>query len=76
MFLNKFLENDNNVVKSVAFICKSNSMSCAGINYRMLFNATNELTIKRLSVWNERCCKLSDSINVIKEMIDVRDEFK
>ncbi len=35
-----------------------------------------ELTIKGLSVWNERCCKLNDSINVIKEMIDVRDEFK
>ncbi len=36
---NKCLENDNNVVKSVAFICKSNSMSCAGNNYRMLLNA-------------------------------------
>ncbi len=30
---NKCLENDNNVVKSVAFICKSNPMSCAGKNY-------------------------------------------
>ncbi len=27
---NKCLEHDNNVVKSVAFICKSNPMSCAG----------------------------------------------
>ncbi len=36
----------------------------------------NELTIEGLSLWNERCCKLNDSINVIKEMIDVRDEFK
>ncbi len=24
----------------------------------------------------KRCCKLNDSINVIKEMVDVRDEFK
>ncbi len=24
----------------------------------------------------QRCCKLNDSINVIKEIIDVRDEFK
>ncbi len=30
----------------------------------------------QLSVWNERCCKLNDNINVIKEMIDVSDEFK
>ncbi len=73
---NKCLENDNNVVKSVAFICKSNLMSCAGNNYRMLLNAKNELTIEGLSVWNERRCKLNDSINVIKEMVDVRDEFK
>ncbi len=73
---NKCLENDNNVLKSVAFISKSNPMSCAGNNYRMLLNATNELTIKGLSVWNERCCKKNDSINVIKEMVDVRDEFK
>ncbi len=73
---NKCLEDANNVVKSVAFICKSNPMSCAGNNYRMLLNTKNELTIEGLSVWNERCCKLNDSINVIKEMIDVRDEFK
>ncbi len=29
-FFNKCLEHDNNVVKFVAFICKSNPMSCAG----------------------------------------------
>ncbi len=34
-----------------------------------------ELTIEGLSVWNERC-KLNNSINVINEMIDVRDELK
>ncbi len=73
---NKCLEHDNNVVKSVAFICNSNPMSCAGNNHRMLSNAKNELTIDGLSAWNERCCKLNDSINVIKEMVDVRDEFK
>ncbi len=51
-------------------------MSFADTSYRMLLNAKNELTIERLSVWNERCCKLNDCINVIKEMVDVRDEFK
>ncbi len=45
-------------------------------NYRMLLNAKHELTIEGLSVWNDRCYKLNDSINVIKEMVDVRDEFK
>ncbi len=57
-------------------IYKSNPMSCAGNNYRMLLNAKNELTVKGLSVWNERCWKLNDSIKAIKEMIDVRDELK
>ncbi len=73
IFLNKSLENDTNVVNS--FICKTNPMSCAGNNYRMLLNAKNKLIIEGLSLWNERCCKLNDSINVIKEMVDVRDEF-
>ncbi len=73
---NKCLESDNNGVIYVAFICKSNPMSCAGNNYRMLLNVKNDLTIEGLSVWNERCCKLNDGINVIKEMVDVRDEFK
>ncbi len=41
IFFNKYLEHDNNVGKSVAFICKSNPMSCAGNNYRMLLNAKN-----------------------------------
>ncbi len=63
-------------MKSVAFICKSSPISCSGNNYRMLLNAKNELTIEELSVWKERGCKLNDSINVIKEMVDVRDEFK
>ncbi len=73
---NKCLKNDNNVVKSVAFISKSNPMSCACNNYRVLLKAKNELIIEGLSVWNEICCKLNDSINVIKEMVDVRYEFK
>ncbi len=33
-------------------------------------------TIKRLPICNEICCELNDSVNVIKEMIDVKDEFK
>ncbi len=76
IFFNNCLENDNNVVKSVAFICKSNPMFCAGNNYRILLNAKHEFTIEGLLVWNERCNKLNDSINITKEMIDVRDEFK
>ncbi len=42
----------------------------------MLLNAKNELTIEGESEWNERCFKLNYSINVIKEMVDVKDEFK
>ncbi len=73
---NKYLANENNVVKYVAFISKSNPMSSACNNYRMLLDAKNELAIEGLSVWNERCCKLNDSINVIKQMLDVIDKFK
>ncbi len=65
-----------NVMKSVAFVCKSNPMSSAGNSYRMLLNAKNGLTIEGVSVWKERCRMLNDNINVIKEMVDVRDEFK
>ncbi len=36
-------------VISVAFICKSNPISCTGNNYRMLLNAKNGLIIKGLS---------------------------
>ncbi len=43
--LNKGLENNSNVVKYVAFICKSNQISCADSNYRILLNDKNELTI-------------------------------
>ncbi len=63
-------------MKPVFCFCKSNPISCTGNNYRIFLNAKNELIIKGLSVWNERFCKLNDSINAIKEMIDVRDEFK
>ncbi len=63
-------------MKYVAFISKSSPMSCAGNNYRMLLNAKNDLTNEGLSVWNERYCKLNDSIHVIKEMVDVKDELK
>ncbi len=34
-------------MKSVAFICKSNPMSCAGNNYRMLLNAKKESLTSR-----------------------------
>ncbi len=73
-FLNKCLENDNNVVEFVAF----NLIQCLVqvYNYRMLLNDKNELTVEGLSVWNESCCKLNNSINIIKEMIGVRDKFK
>ncbi len=63
-------------MKYVAFISKSSPMYCACNNFRMLLNAKNYLTIEGLSVWNEWCCKLNDSIYVIKKMVDVRDEFK
>ncbi len=56
------------------FICISNPMPYAGNNYRKL-NDKNELTIEKLSAWNE-ICKLNYSINVMKEIIDIRDEFK
>ncbi len=75
-FFNKYYENDNNGMQFVALICKSNPMACAGNDYKIFLNAKHELTIDGLSVWNEIYWKLNDSVNVIKEMIDVRYEFK
>ncbi len=54
-------------MKCVAFICKSNPMSCGGNNYRMLLNAENELTIEGLSVCND-IYKLNDSKRWIQRM--------
>ncbi len=46
----KCLEKDNNVMKYVAFICKSNPSFYTSNNYRMLLNAKNEFTIEGLSI--------------------------
>ncbi len=38
---------ENDVVKSIAFICISNPMSCAGNNYKLLLNDNNEFGVFR-----------------------------
>ncbi len=50
-------------------------MSCAGRNYREVLNACYDKKI----IYNDRnlkCDEMKDYVNVLKEMIDIRDEFK
>ncbi len=50
-------------------------MSCAGRNFREVLNACYDKKI----IYNEcnsKCDEMKDCVNVLKEMIDIRDAFK
>ncbi len=52
-----------------------NHLACAGRNVREVLNACY---VKKI-IYNERnskCVEMKDCVNVLKEMIDVRDGFK
>ncbi len=44
-FFNKCTSCENGIVKTIAFICISNPMSCAGNNYKLLLNDQNEFGV-------------------------------
>ncbi len=67
---------ENGVIKTIAFICISNPMSCAGNNYKLLLNDQNEFGMLDMIEWKMKYTKLIDNVYVLKEMIDVRDGFK
>ena len=60
-FLN-CMNSSNDVIKSIAAICKDNPMSCAGNNYRMLLNTRNELVVEGVTVWGVMFNELSATV--------------
>ncbi len=50
-------------------------MSCAGRHFREVLN---ECYNKKIiyNEWNSKCDEMTDCVNFLKEMIDIRDEFK
>ncbi len=50
-------------------------MSCAGRNYREVLNACHD-KLFIYNEWNSKCDEMKDCVNVLKEMIDIRDGFK
>ncbi len=49
-------------------------MSCAGRNYREVLNACYDKNIIYIE-WNSKCNEMKDCVNVLTEMIDIRDGF-
>ncbi len=74
-FFKKCREPKNKIVKAAATPALLNPMPCAGRNYRERLNACYNKKII-YNEWNLKCDKMKDCVNVLKEMIDIRDEFK
>ncbi len=68
-------EHQNKIVKAAATAAPVNPMSCAGRNYRELLNACHDRKII-YNEWNSKCDETRYCVNVLKEMIDIRDGFK
>ncbi len=64
------------VVKTNAFICISNPMSCAGNNYKLLLNDQNEFGVSDMIEWKMKYIELNDNVYVLKELVEVGDGFK
>ncbi len=74
-FFKKCREHKNKIVKAAATAALVNPMSCAGRNYREVLNACYDKKII-YNEWKSKCDEMKDCLNVLKEMIDIRDGFK
>ncbi len=74
-FFKKCREHKNKIVKATATAALINYMSCAGRNYREVLNACYDKKIT-YNEWNSKCDEMKDCVNVLKEMIDIRDGIK
>ncbi len=70
-----YREHKNKIVKAAATAALINSMSCAGRNFREVLHASYDKKII-YNEWNSKCDEMKDCVNVLKEMIDLRDGFK
>ncbi len=75
-FFVKCLTSKNAVVRGIANTCLSNPMSTAGSNYKSMLNDVNEFTCKEnLDEWAAKCENNKHTIGVLKETIDIRDNY-
>ncbi len=68
-------QHKNKFVKAAATAAHVNTMSCASRNYREVLNACYDKKVIYYE-WNSKCGEMKDCVNVLKEMIDIRDGFK
>ncbi len=68
-FFKKCIEHKN---RNAALV---NPMSCAGRNFSEVLNACYDKTII-YNKWNFTCDEMKHCVNILKEMIDIRDGFK
>jgi hypothetical protein len=74
-FMSKCLQHTNNVVRTVAQFAIRNPMSVTGRNYRnvcMYFNNDCEMNASLVN-WNKRAMDLAADVNVLSELIKIRD---
>ncbi len=74
-FFKKCREHKNKIVKAAATAALVNPISCAGRNCREVLNSCYDKTII-YNEWNSKCDAVKDCVNVLKEMIDIKDGFK
>ncbi len=60
------------IVKAAALV---NPVSCAGRNFREVLNSCYDKKII-YNEWNSKCDEIKDCVNILKEMIDMKDRFK
>ncbi len=70
-FFKKCREHIHKIVKAAATAALVNPMSCAGRNYREVLNACYDKKIIYTEC-NSKCCEMKDCVNVLKEMIDIK----
>ncbi len=73
--IKKCREHKNKIVKAAASAALVNPVSCAVRKYGEVLNACYDKTII-YNEWNLKCDEMKDCVNVLKEMIDIRDGFK
>ncbi len=73
-FYKKCVGHKNPTVQSAAAISMINPMSCAGRNFREVLKRESNVNMLYMD-WNAKCEEMKDCVNVLREMIDVRDGY-
>ncbi len=77
--LKKCLDHDNALVKNVGLIALNHHMFCVGDNYRHILSKYDKVLNNTTCVYDDfysMCDEHMDIFSVLKDRIDVRDDFK